>query len=154
MKGFTVGRLFIFLLFNMLLSGCLSPPNPNNLMVVIESSNAPACVKLSSYSTMLLTCMFCTDFVETPVIELKNECSELLILLAGSTPPPITELNDFYEVSKQGADDTSLTYPGESAINYIHQLNPSQFYFIQKSNPQQSSPDVYEIRYRIENKSK
>jgi hypothetical protein len=149
-----VGWTLILLFFVMLVSGCLAPPSPNNLLVVIESSSAPACVKISSYSKMLLSCDFCTDFVETPVIELKNECSELLILLAGSTPPAMTGLNDFYEGAKQGPNYTSLTYPGENAYKYVHQLDASQFYFIQKSNPQQSSPDVYEIRYMIEDKSK
>ncbi|MDP2665964.1 MAG: hypothetical protein Q8P05_00465 [Candidatus Diapherotrites archaeon] len=135
-------------------SGCIAPPSPNNLTVIVESNNAPECIKLSTYSKMLLACELCTDFVETPVIELKNECSELLILHAGSTPPPMTGLNDYYEGSKQGADGTTLTYSGESAYIYVHQLGASQFYFIQKSNPQQSSPNVYEIKYRIENKSK
>ena len=144
--------LALFLSFSLLLSGCLGPPNPNNLFIVFESNNAPACIKVSNnYSTMLASCEWCDDFHETPVIVVKNECEWSFVSLSYNGYNS-NFFAAFYEGSIRAG--TSITNPGETGQFYIHPPDTSSIYIIQKIDAQQVSPSIYEIKYRIEARSK
>jgi hypothetical protein len=133
-------------------SGCLnSPPNPNNLRLVIESNTAPDCIKLSDGTTMLTSCEMCTDFHETPILRIKNECKELFVSIGTD------DLNKDYlmEMYAYGiAWDMDITRPGETARFYLHSPDSRNIYLMQKINPQDINPSIFEIRYRTETKPK
>ena len=148
-----VATIIIIFFALVIFLGCVnSPPNPHNLRLVIESNNAPDCIKVfSDHTTMLASCETCTDFHETPILELENECEELFVSVGTSDPDP-GNLIDFYTSSI--ASETSITAPGEKADFYIHPPDDCTIYIIQKINSQKSNPSIFEIQYRIERKSK